>query len=86
MDTPKIYKSLNELNAHALKQKLTGWVANEAESNVTLLYSKPLFHVPKYEIIIDDGLGFTVIVYGFSLPDDHVLYKKYNQSMGNVTV
>ena len=54
--------------------------------NVTLTYSEPLFHVPKYEIIIDDGLGFTVIVYGFSLPDYHVLYKRYKRFMGNVAV
>ena len=87
MDTPKIYKSLNELHTRALKLKLTGWIIDEAENNVTLSYSEPLlYHIPKYETIIDDGLEFTVIVYGFSLPDDHVLYKKYKRLMGNVTV
>ena len=57
-----------------LKLKLTGWIINKAESNVSLSYSESLFHVPKHEII-----GFTVIVYSFSLPDyhDHVLYKNY---------
>ena len=58
-------KSLNELHTHALKPKLTGWTINKAESNVSLSYSEPLFHVPKYEAIIDDGLGFTVIAYGY---------------------
>ena len=86
LNTAKLYKSLNELHTCALKLKLTGWTINKAESNVPLSYSEPLFHVPKYEIVIDDGLGFTVIVYGFSLPDDHVLYKKYIRFMGNVTV
>ena len=86
MDTSKIYKSLNELHTRALKLKLTGWITDEAENNVTLSYSEPLYHIPKYEIVIDDGLGFTVIVYGFDLPDDHVLYKKHKRFMGNVTV
>ena len=86
LDTQEIYKSLNELHARTLKLKLTGWAIDEAENNITLSYSEPLFHVPKYEIIIDDGLGFTVVFYGFSLPDDHVLYKKYKRFMGNVTV
>ena len=63
-----------------LKLKLTGWIINKEESNVSLSYSESLFHIPKYEII-----GFTVIVYSFSLPDDHVLYKNYIRFMGNVT-
>ena len=86
LNTPKLYKSLNELHTRALKLKLTGWTINKAESNVSLSYSEPLFHLPKYKIIIDDDLGFTVIAYGYSLRDDHVLYKKYIQFMGNVTV
>ena len=86
LNTPKLYKSLNESHTPALKLKVTGWTINKAESNVSLSYSEPLFHVSKYEIIINDVLGFTVIVYGFSLPDDPVLYKKYIRFMGNVTV
>ena len=65
MNTPKLLKSLNELHTHALKPKLTGWTINKAESNVSSSYSEPLFHVPKYEAIIDDRLGFTVIAYGY---------------------
>ena len=77
MDTPKIYKSLNELQTRALKPKLTCGIIDEALSNITLSYSKPLFHIPKYKININDGLGFTVKVYGCNLPDNHILYKKY---------
>ena len=69
-NTPKTYKS-NKLHTRALK--LTGWIVNEAGRNVALSYSEPLFHASKYEIIINDGLGFTAIVSGFSLPDNHVL-------------
>ena len=47
LNTPKLYKSLNELHTRALKLKLTGWTINKAESNVSLGYSEPLFHVPK---------------------------------------
>ena len=70
-NTPKTYKSLNKLHTPALK--LTGWIVNEAGRNVALSYSEPLFHASKYEIIINDGLGFTAIVSGFSLSDNHVL-------------
>ena len=82
LNTPKLYKPLNELHTRAFKLQLTGRTINKAESNVSLC----LLHVPKYEIIIDDGLEFTVVVYGFSLPDEHVLYKKYTPLMGNVTI
>ena len=85
LNIQKLYKSLNELHTRALKLKLTGWVINKAESNVTLSYSEPLFRVSKYEIIINDGLGFAAIVYGFRLPDDHVLHKKYIQFMGSIS-
>ena len=84
--TKKLYKSLNELHTCALELKVTGWIVNKTESNVILSYSEPLFHVAKYKIRIDDGLGFTAKAYGFSLPYDSVLYKKYKRFMGNVTI
>ena len=39
LNTPKLYKSLNELHTRALKLKLTDWAINKAESNVSLSYS-----------------------------------------------
>ena len=34
------------------------------------------FVVPKFEIIIDESIGFTVPVFGCFLPDTHALYKE----------
>ena len=33
------------------------------------------FIVPTYDIQIDDSLGFTLIVHGWFLPEDHIIYK-----------
>ena len=44
------------------------------------------FLLPEIEIIVDDGLGFTVKVFGCMLPEDHCLYKVYRRTMANVTI
>lgn len=44
------------------------------------------YMLPQLEIIVDDGLGFTVKVYGCYLVEDHTLYLEYRRSMQNVTM
>lgn len=44
------------------------------------------YMLPQLEIIVDDGLGFTVKVYGCYLVEDHPLYLEYRRSMQNVTM
>ena len=36
--------------------------------------------------MIDDGLGFTVKVFGCFMPEDHPVYGLYIRSMCNITI
>ena len=44
------------------------------------------FIVPTYDIQIDDSLGFTLIVHGWFIPEDHIIYKNNKRSLRNITV
>ena len=44
------------------------------------------FLLPEMEIVVDDGLGFTVKVFGCFLPEDHPLYLDYKRTAANVTI
>ena len=48
--------------------------------------AEPSLCLPQVELVVDDSLGFTIKVYGWLLPDDHILYTKYLRSMRNITV
>ena len=40
----------------------------------------------EYEIIVDDSLGFTIIILGWLLPEDHFLYTRHLRSVRNITI
>ncbi len=40
----------------------------------------------EFEIIVDDGLGFTIKVYGSYLVEDHPLYINYRRTLRNITI
>ena len=42
--------------------------------------------IPKYIIKITESLDFTVLVFNWPLPDDHVVYKMYRRSFRNVFI
>ena len=44
------------------------------------------FLIPKFEIVVDESLGFTVKVFGAYLVDDHPLYTANLRSMRDVTI
>ena len=44
------------------------------------------FLLPEMEIVVDDGLGFTVKVFGCFLPEYHPLYLDYKWTVTNVTI
>ena len=41
--------------------------------------------LPQIEVIVDDGLGFTVKAFGCTLPDDHPVYLTHKWSVVNIT-
>ena len=48
-------------------------------------FTKPIT-LPQFEIIVDDSLGFTVSLYGWFLPETHLLYYNYRRSIRNVNI
>ena len=42
--------------------------------------------LPEMEIVVDDGLGFTMKVFGCFLPEDHPRYLDYKRTVTNVTI
>ena len=80
------YKSLTDLIGKIKTLKdLDHWSLLVLENEV-ILRKITQFTLPYLEIIIDDGLGFTVKVFGWFLPENHELYKKNKRSMKNITV
>ena len=48
-------------------------------------FAKPIT-LPQFEILVDDSLGFTVSLYGWFLPETHLLYYNYRRSIRNVNI
>ena len=42
--------------------------------------------LPRYEIQVDDSLGFSISVYGWLLPETHDIYKCLKRSVKNVNI
>ena len=81
------YKDFKTLENRISKLKLNDWTyAKKDETTISLKYFLQPFITPKYELLIDESLGFTCGVFGFLLPDDHLIYKKYFRSIRNTTV
>lgn len=64
-------------------KSLTEWSYKALEDKVLLKKIHNEFLWPQMEVIVDDGLGFTVKAFGCSLPDDHPV-KESCQRVGGV--
>ena len=42
--------------------------------------------LPKFEIVVDDSLAFTVRVYGCYFPEDHPVYLDYRRTVRNISI
>ncbi|XP_012566352.2 uncharacterized protein LOC105850424 [Hydra vulgaris] len=80
------YSNLIDLQKKTQKLKLSGWEMTCNENNIKFKKLLPLYLLPKYEVVVDDSLAFTIIVFGWLLPDTHLIYKLYSRSMLNTTV
>lgn len=88
--TEHCFKNFGELSKSVPKMKLDGWTATELNGTTgkTLVFCQKVVpeFICKYELVIDTSMGFTVYVYDWVLPDDHVMYKNDRRSMFNVNV
>ena len=82
------YKNLTDLKNKIGKIKLDGWNVVYKEDDIFLTFNSKSIgvYVPYLKILIDSGLGFTVQIYGWYLPEDHIIYRKNKRSMKNIIV
>ena len=82
------HKSFTEFCGRAGSLKsIKEWDICAKEDRMVLKKSaEPSLCLPQVELMVDDSLGFTIKVYGWLLPDDHILYTKYLRSMRNITL
>lgn len=83
----RYYKSLAEVKDRIINLKLQDqWEFNVTENEIIFKKNVNEFKVAYFQIIIDSGLGYTLIHLEWFLPEDHILYKEYHRSMHNITV
>ena len=81
------YKTFSELCQRTQNLKsLNAWNIKVMSERVVLKKEAEPFLIPKFEIVVDESLGFTVKVFGAYLVDDHPLYTGNLRSMRNVTI
>ena len=82
-----VYKDFKQLCQRVNQLKtLNSWSIVEMEDRINLNIISSDSKISKYEIILDDSLGYTILVYGWLLPENHSVYKQYKRSMKNVNV
>ena len=64
--------------------KLHEWEIKFTDTKVTLKHFLKHYIVPKYEVIIDDSLAFTCVVFGWIVPEDNDIYKIYKRSIRKI--
>ena len=80
-----IYRSFKDLSLQVKNLKLAEWNVVCSEDRVILQKQEADCFIPRYEICIDDSLGYYIQVYGWLLPEDHPLYTVHHRSMRNIS-
>lgn len=82
-----VYKDFKQLRQRVTQLKtLSTWSIVEMEDRVVLNFISWESKISKFEIVMDDSLGYTILVYGWLLPENHIIYKQYKRSMKNVNI
>ena len=82
-----VYKSLQEISSNISTLKTINlWQKQINTSSIVLSKIIHPYVTPFIGITIDDGLGFTIKVLDWFLPEDHCIYKDNKRSMKNVSV
>uniref|UniRef100_A0A7M5WQG4 THAP-type domain-containing protein n=1 Tax=Clytia hemisphaerica TaxID=252671 RepID=A0A7M5WQG4_9CNID len=83
-----VYESFDEFVSYCSKWELPNWkvLSTADQSFVTYRLENSKFSIPKFEIIVNTSLEFTVRLYGWYLPDNHNLYKRHKRSLRKVSL
>ena len=80
------YQSFAELRKRTVALKLKEWVLEEKADRITLRRWIESCLTPKFEIVIDNCLGFSIAMFSWLLPETHKIYKDNKRSVKNITV
>lgn len=81
------YRTFTEFCQRLARLKsLSNWHIGTFLARVVLKQMMEPYLLPKFEILVDDSLGFNVKVYGCYLPGDHPVYLDYRRTVRNVTM
>jgi len=76
------YKTLADLNQYIAKLKcMEEWTVCSFPDKLVLTKIKLPWKVPEITILINDGFEFTILVFDWFLPEDHILYKTNKRSL-----
>lgn len=82
-----IYRSFSDFKQRIVKLSLSKSWHDDVQDTLVIVTCFTTDHIlPKYEVFIDQSLAFSVRVYGWMLPDDHVFYSLYNRTFYNITL
>ena len=74
--------TIEELIAHLDTSQM--WKVEEMQDKeVSIKLFEEPYSVPKYTVLINSGLEFSVFAYQWPIPDDHEIYKSTNRSVRN---
>ena len=76
--TVVVYKHFADFVKKVNKMKHK-WEIKVTDTTVTLKHFLKPYIVPEYEVIVDDSLAFTCVVFGWIVPDDNEIYKIYKR-------
>ena len=65
---------------------LNTWTINVVHDRLFLKLTDINFLLPKYEIQIDDSLGFTSKIFDWFVPETYHIYKEFRRSIRNVNI
>ena len=72
-----LVKRLNKKSIHPWQVDKSG------ESEVKMNFHDDVHSIPKYTVVVDSALEFTVFLYQWPIPDEHNLYKQSKRSIRN---
>ena len=81
-----VHSSFMEIFSRVKNLKFSSWDVNFKENRIIFCKSDELFLISKFQVIVDDSLGFAVSIYGWYLPEDYPLYTLNKPSVRNITV
>ena len=86
LDKPVVYHNLESFKKRILGLKMKGWLKTENEDSVIFEFWNPTFSLPKLTCSVASSLDFSVAVYNWFLPDDHVIYSELKRSVKHTSI